>query len=187
MTDAELTDGLRQRNASVVHFSHHAEMGRRTVFPTDLLQAIENKDAWTLSCHVIWPDHRMDLVGSVGIILQPTAISQVISVSSRDSGSREHHDGSDQSSGVPLSKESLDATFNPTGAYNEWRVKGAQVAGIFVAEPPLIYTKKIQLIGGGPHQIETIASAETSLREVIDAFPDLCIYTMESTGLKLIN
>ena len=105
MTDEELVQALRQRRAAIVHFSHHADMGRGVTFPGDLQDAIAHRDRWALSCHVVWPGHSMDLVGSVGVILDVTSTSQVVSINSRDSGSRQLPDGSDVFGGMSLSKK----------------------------------------------------------------------------------
>src|SRR5258708_2979548 len=185
MTDDELKSGLQRRGALVVHFSHHANMRLGGVFPTDLQSAIANKDRWTLSCVVVWPDHRMDLPGSVGIILEPSSTSQIVSVKSEDAGSWEPPNGGDVSGGVPLSRESFDATFEVTGAYNEWRVKGAHVAGVFVARPNAIHAKKKQLLGSGHHAGEIIGATPIDIGEVFNAFPDLDVCTIDFDGRKL--
>jgi hypothetical protein len=129
----------------------------------------------------------MDLAGSVGIILDITSTSQVVSVNSRDSGSRQVQDGTDVSGGVSLSMESFAATFQLTGAYNEWRVKGSGVTGIFVAQTSSIYAKKKRIIGSGEHQQETIAATDIAIGDVNGEFPDYNIYTMDSSGLTLVQ
>jgi hypothetical protein len=62
--------------------------------------------------------------GSVGVIFRPVC-ANVISAAGSDSGSTMLPDGSDGSAGLPLSPESLAATFEVGhDSYNEWRVRG---------------------------------------------------------------
>lgn len=187
MTDQDLVDAIQHQRATVVHFSHHAATRPDTVFPTDLINSIGNGGVWTLSCHVLWPDHRMDLVGSVGLILDIIASSQVVSVRSCDSGSWPLPDGSDQSLGVALSKRSFRDTFSITGAYNEWRVKGACVKGIFVANPDHIYVRKKKVVTGGPYQQEIVGPEPILLDDIQTIFPNHNIYTMGLDGLQLLR
>jgi hypothetical protein len=99
MNDDELARKLKERDAVVVHFSHHANMRGRGVFPVDMHEAIRNKDHWALSCSVLWPGYGMDPCGSVGVLFKPL-VASVLSVSNKDSGSWTTHDGIDQSAGV---------------------------------------------------------------------------------------
>lgn len=63
MTLDELQQGLADRNAAIVHFSHHADTRPGSYFPHDLKNAIANNDTWPLSCCVLWPGHQMNLPG----------------------------------------------------------------------------------------------------------------------------
>ncbi|MDB6103183.1 MAG: hypothetical protein JWO52_3182 [Gammaproteobacteria bacterium] len=187
MTDDEIVDAIRQNRAAVVHFSHHSNMRPGGTFPDDLLDAIINKARWALSCHVLWPKHGMDVVGSVGLLLEVTSASQVISVRSDDSGSLTLPDGSDHSLGVPFSKQSFEDTFNLTGAYNEWRVKDAGIKGIFVANPRAIYAKTKKDVGEGEHRQEIIAAEQIELATIEALFTNHDLYTMGINGLQLLR
>ena len=187
MTDAELVDALKRKRAAVVHFSHHSDMRRGVAFPGDLVNSIANKDDWSLCCHVVWPGHGMDLVGSVGLIFDVTSTSQVLRVRNDDAGSWELPNGSVDSLGVPLSKNSFDDTFSPVGAYNEWRVRGANVVGIFVAVPENIYVRKYLVRGEGELRWEGIGKDPISFEEVASEFSDQDIYTIGPAGLKLLR
>ena len=187
MTDEELSGYLADRKAAVVHLSHHSVMDQnRPIFPADLHGAIAKRSEFNLSCVVVWPGDRMDLPGSVGVIFKPTCAS-VLSVSNSDSGSMTLPDGSDGSAGVPLSASSLASTFKVCGAYNEWRVRDAEVVGIFIANPSNIYVKKEQKFDAGGHKFNEVAATSVSLNEVLDAFPDRKIFTMGPDGLIAVS
>src|SRR5271165_353936 len=133
MTDAELLAALDERQAMIVHLSHYAKMREGGVFPDDLVAAIANKAAWTLSCVVLWPGHAMDLPGSIGVIFRPVSVANVVSVCADDAGAMQFPDGAEDSLGSRLSAETFGQTFAVRrGAYNEWRVKDCDVLGIFV-------------------------------------------------------
>jgi hypothetical protein len=144
MKDAELTRELDLRKALVVHFSCHARMDHpEFLFPDDMLNAIEHRNNFSLACSVVWPGHPMKLLGSVGIIFKPS-VSSVLSVSQTDSGSTE-----EGSLGKPLTQVTLVETFNvKPGDHNEWRVKGAELKGIFIADPKNIEVRRQQLPAG---------------------------------------
>lgn len=182
-----LSHALKERNAIVVHFSHHANMREGGVFPIDLHNAIENRAVWSLSTCVLWPGHNMDLPGSVGIIFRPLE-ANVNSVSPSDSGSFNGADGSDQSAGVPLSPESFLETFHPPdGGYNEWRVQGADVMGIFISDIERICVKKELKVPFGDRQMTTIGLAVATIDEVRISFPGLEVFTLDAGGLVPIN
>lgn len=192
MNTNELLDSLAKRNAAIVHFSHHADMRSGVVFPGDMHNAIVNRDKWSLSCCVLWPGHQMDLPGSVGVIFEPITVININSVSSDDSGSYQSPDGTDNSAGEAISKASFNNTFNcHPGRYNEWRVQGASVKGIFVADPNAILVKKLLLleIPGLPDasKIETIGMEEISLKEIFETFPAQHVFTMGKSGLVEIT
>ncbi len=184
MNDYALRKKLEERRAVVVHFSHHANMRENGVFPTDLQAAIANKDDWPLSCSVLWPGHGMELCGSVGVMFSPSVVS-VQSVSNTDSGSWAAPDGRDQSGGEPLTAESFEKTFQVVGAYNEWRIRGAKVAGIFVHNLRSIWVKKRVSVTGLPDGeiLVEIGVTPIPLSEVFDAFPALQIFTMAADSL----
>lgn len=183
MNDDELRKKLEERRAAVVHFSHHAKMREGGVFPTDLQAAIANKDDWPLSCSVLWPGHGMEPCGSVGVMFRPSVVS-VQSVSNTDSGSWATPDGKDQSGGEPLTAESFERTFRVVGTYNEWRIRGAEVAGIFVHDLRSILVKKRISVAGLPDGeiLVEIGATSIPLLEVFDAFPALPIFTMAADG-----
>jgi len=186
MTDSELCRYLDDRKALIVHFSHYANMRAGGEFPADLQAAIENADKWALSSCVVWAGHPMELPGDVGIIFEPCA-SNVVSVKNEDSGSSTTQDGDERSSGGPLTVESLGQTFNVVGRYNEWRVKGGTVRGIYVRSQSGLQAKRKQVIGGGPAPIEDISLVEVTLAEIHAAFPALRIYTHGSHGVHDIT
>lgn len=188
MTDAELLEFLDSHAAVVVHFSHFAVMREGVVFPDDLQEAIAHRNDWALSCCVFGPRQRMDLPGSVGIILKPT-VASVLSVSNSDAGASTLLDGSENSGGDPVITidsvaASLDIGSHP---YNEWRVKGAEVIGIIVANPGHMLAKRSQTFEIDGREETIIAQHPVTFDEVASAFPDLPIYTMSQAGLILLR
>jgi hypothetical protein len=188
LNDHMLSKMLFARKAIVIHFSHHANMRKDGVFPRDLQEAIEHKDEWPLSCSVLWPGHSIDPCGSVGVIFEPD-VASVISVSNMDAGSWTELDGTDQSDGEPLTAESFNKTFDVVGAYNEWRIRGAKVAGIFVHDVKSIMVKKMLDISGLPDGIilQEIGFVTIQISEVFEAFPYLPVFTMTKTELIRLN
>ncbi len=188
MTDDTLLAQLNARKATVVHFSHHANMRDGGVFPYDLQQAILNKDKWSLSCSVLWPGHSMQPCGSVGVIFQRT-VASVLSVSNTDAGSHMGDDGIDRTAGEPLSFDSFAKTFQVTGAYNEWRVRGASVLGIFVHDIVRLGAKKRLEVPGLPDGgvLHEIGCTCIDLVEVFDAFPALPVFTIAPAGLVSVS
>ncbi|WP_374682861.1 hypothetical protein [Accumulibacter sp.] len=184
MTDQELSAFLATKGAAVVHLSHHAVMDpARPIWPEDMRRAIAKKDDFNLSCVVVWPGHRMPLPGSVGVIFKPTC-ANVVSASSSDSGSTMLPDGSDGSAGFPLSPETLASTFDVwNGTYNEWRVRGAEVVGIFVADPSNIEVKKDVVLNAGGHEFKDVAATSITMGEVFAAFPHHSVFTMGPAGM----
>lgn len=184
--DEYLFREMATRRAAVVHFSHHAIMAFDGPFPEDLEHAIAVKDSEARSCCVVWPGHAMDLPGSVGVVFDVT-VENVISVFPNDSGSFDLGDGMDASNGVPLTKESFDQTFQPTGPYNEWRVRGAQVKGIFVSDPNHICAKRrfVDASWCRPSyaHVDTVRCEEVSVDFVRQSFPKLRLLKMTSDGL----
>jgi hypothetical protein len=188
MTDDELSVALSTRQAAVVHFSHFANMRAGGVFPNDLQSAISNKDKWPLSCSVLWPGHTMQPCGCVGVIFKP-CVASVLSVSPTDSGSYSASDGIDYSGGQLLCGDTFASTFQVVDAYNEWRVIGADVIGIFVSNVYFVQAKKAMKIGGLPdgELLEEIGPTRIELSEVFDAFIDLRVFTMTSSGLTRVH
>ena len=132
---------LKKREVEIVHFSNHADPHRGLLFPQDLQDAIENRNCWELSCHAIWPGHDMHLFGSVGIIFSPS-VENVLTVANCDSGSSDYASG-----GKPLTIDSFNESLQvPPDEYNEWRILGAEVKGIFVANPELYSNPKTWLL-----------------------------------------
>lgn len=184
MTDQDLSAFLAAKGAAVVHLSHHSVMDpTRPIWPEDMRRAIAKKDDSNLSCVVVWPGHRMQLPGSVGVIFKPTC-ANVVSAASSDSGSPMLPDGSDGSAGFPLSPETLASTFDVwIGNYNEWRVRGAEVMGIFVADPSNIEVKKDVVLNAGGHEFKDVAATSIAMGEVFAAFPHQSVFTMGPAGL----
>jgi hypothetical protein len=171
---------LSARQSLIVHFSHHANMRAGGIFPNDMHDAIENRNEWVLSCCAVWPGHNMDLPGSVGVVFNPSP-SNVVSVSNSDSGSSTDRDGAEQSAGVPLSPHSFHDSFRVAGAYNEWRLLGAEVVGIFVANPHEIYTKREVVVPFEGGVIREISAEPVSLGYVLECFPQLRVFTMSGS------
>lgn len=182
MTDVELNAELSARDALVVHFSHHATMREGVFFPQDLHDAIQYRDDWPLSCCVVWPNHQMELPGSVGVIFSPS-VSDVLSVLNTDSGSSIGVGGKDNSDGIPLSRQSLSASFNVLGHYNEWRVRGAEVYGVYVSDVDSIAVRKEVRLDVGARRETFVSAEEVAIDEVVEAFPDCNIYTISDRGI----
>lgn len=184
MTDQELSDFLDAKGAAVVHLSHHAVMDpNRPIWPEDMRQAIARRADFNLSCVVAWPGHAMLLPGSVGVIFRPDC-AHVISAAGSDSGSTMLPDGTDGSAGLPLSPESLAATFEVAhGSYNEWRVCGAKVIGIFVADPTKIDVKKAVRLKAGGVEFDDVAATRILIGEVFAEFPKHPVFTLGAAGL----
>jgi hypothetical protein len=187
MTEDEFSLLVDKEAIAVVHFSHFADMGRKLTFPDDMRQAISNTNIWALSCCALTPGRRMQLPGEVGILLCPK-LSHVLSVSSGDAGASTLPDGSELSGGQPPSREAVLTSLNPgLQSYNEWRVRGAEVVGIFVSRVDHVAVKKRLSFDGplGPEQ--TIASECVPLGVVFDAFPSLPVYVMGASGLTRLT
>lgn len=186
MNEFSLSDELHSKSAIVVHFSHHGKMREGGVFPDDLVAAINNHCDWTLSCCVLWPGHLMDLPGSVGVIFKPIE-NNVISVSPSDSGSSSSHDGTDQSFGLPLSPETFEQTFHPNiNSYNEWRIRGGEVAGLFISDVRNIWVKQRINLVAGSSEFSEIGATQVTLDYVRQCFPDMEFFTYGASGLMRI-
>lgn len=184
MNDEEFAEEMNRRKAVVVHFSHLANMREGGTFPEDLQAAIDNREIWPLSCSVLFPGHAMTPVGSVGVIFDPR-IANVVSVSNKDSGSFLGNDGVDQSSGDPLDSKSFQETFAVAGPYNEWRVKGANVRGIFVVDSRRIFAKMAFTFRDPMTGVDVadITWQQITLPDVFAAFPGLSVFTLDNNGL----
>jgi hypothetical protein len=180
MTDKDLSEILEGKRAAVVHLSHHGVMDPlRPIFPEDMRRALAMREEINLSCVVIWPGHRMSLPGSVGVIFKPKC-ANVNSVSNSDAGSMTLADGTDGSLGSPLTQETLTATFDvQPGHYNEWRVRGAEVLGIFVDDPRSISVKKDLVFYVGGEKVITVAADPIGIAEVFSAFPKCSIFVSD--------
>ena len=183
MTHAELLAKLRARQALIVHFSAHGVMRPGLDFPTDLQQVLAEKRTWPLSCSVLTPGHRMDVTGSVGVVLEPRSAADVLRVHHADAGAYDD-DGTNQSLGAALSDVSFDASIDGVvpGTYNEWRVRGAKPVGVFVLNPANILVRQTFIVPGPYGQEEIVAAGRISLDEVRAAFPGQPIWTMASGG-----
>lgn len=187
MTDEQLAEELKRRNAAVVHFSHHAKTRADGVFPDDLLNAIANRDSWPLSCSVLYPGHKMVPVGSVGVLFDPK-VANIISVDNQDSGSSFGHDEIERSQGQPLDEASLHRSFALAEGckYNEWRVQGAAVKGIFVLDPDNISVKQLQALDvpNTDLVVEDIGAISIHLADVFSAFDGQKVFTLDDNGLR---
>ena len=183
MTHDELLAKLEARRALIVHFSAHAVMREGLDFPTDLKQVLTELEPWPLSCSVLTPGHRMDVTGSVGVVLEPRTADDVLRVHHVDAGAYDVA-GANQSSGAALSCKSFDASINltPPGAYNEWRVLGAKPVGIFVLDPAYILVRQKFTVPGPFGEEEAIAASPISFDAVRTMFPHQPIWTMAPVG-----
>lgn len=183
MSEDEFSQLLAEQAVTVVHFSHYGNMGRDLIFPDDMNGAILNKDAWALSCCALTPGRRMSLPGEVGLLLRPK-LANVLSVSSSDAGASTLPDGSELSGGDAPTRDAVLASLDPgPNPYNEWRVQGAEVVGIFVAHPSVVAIRK-RVAFEGPFGTETtLASESVPMNVIFDAFPRLPVFTMGPVGL----
>ena len=204
MTDItfdEMWNELAQRQALIVHFSNHADMGRKEAyFPNDLQSAIKNYQNgphWPLSCSVLWPGHKMSPVGSVGLILEPQSINNILSVKKSDSGSMCFQDGSEGSLGDPLTKASLNSSFEvKQGDYNEWRVRGAKPVGIFIHDLCNIEVRGLihrdQRLKGLPTEMIAFEPEFTAelhsiqVDRVKSSYPDFYIKTIKNGNIQVV-
>ncbi|MGE4302607.1 MAG: hypothetical protein AB7E24_01080 [Novosphingobium sp.] len=174
---------LDARQALIVHFSAHALMRKGVDFPTDLKQVLAGKEPWPLSCSVLTPGHHMNVTGSVGVILEPRAVEDVLRVHHGDAGAYDDA-GVNQSLGAVLSDATFDASIDDTepGAYNEWRVRGARPVGIFVLDPTNILVRQ-KFSFEGPYGLEEdIAAQPISFDAIRAMFPGQPILTMTPDG-----
>lgn len=183
MNELHFKQLLAQKIIAVVHFSHYAVMNHRVSFPHDLIYAIKNYQTETRSCCAVFPDHGMQLPGSVGLILNPK-LSQLLSVCGSDSGSSDIG-GDEGSLGEEPTEDSILRSLCITdGGYNEWRVRGASPSGIFVADPKNIQAKQKVKYTVEEEQYTDIVSKRICLSQVFEAFPSLHVFTMGFRGLE---
>lgn len=183
MTDQELNDYLESKKALVVHFSHHVLMNsNHPYYPEDMLRVLKRNGEFPNSCSVLWPGHTMDLIGSVGVLFEPTC-ETIHSVSAGDSGSLTFNDGTEGSLGRPLAYPNLESSFDvPPGSYNEWRIQGAAIKGIFIADPKNILVKcEVEKDVNG-QKIKFDTQKRITISEVFATFPDSLIFTMNAQG-----
>lgn len=179
----DLMNKLGARNALIVHFSAHAVMRAGLNFPTDLQQVLAEQEPWPLSCSVLTPGHQMDVTGSVGVVLEPRSVEDVLRVHHGDAGAYDD-DGTNQSLGEALTDASFDMSIDNVEplTYNEWRVRGAKPIGIFVLDPVNILVRQKRVMHGPFGSVEAIAAEPISLEEIRAAFPGESIWTMTPDG-----
>lgn len=179
----ELVD---ERNVAVVHFSHCATMNHRVEFPEDLNHAIDHFANETRSCCALFPGHEMSLPGSVGLIFSPT-LAQVLSVCSSDSGSTDFG-GEEGSLGESPTEEAILGSLNVrSGDYNEWRIRGAEPIGIFVANPAMIEVRKAVTYSLGDNKFSDFECKNIQLSDVFTAFPGKPVFTMGTNGIEKLG
>jgi hypothetical protein len=187
MTYEDLIRQLRRRSALIVHFSHHSNMRQGGVFPADLHAAMANSRNWPLSCCVVWPRHRMQLPGSVGVVLLPRSLDSIVLMHFGDSGSMTIDGGEYGLGANQVTEEAVEHTFKvpPNERYNEWRVRESDAIGIYVEGRP--YVKKYETVKKEEHQITTITPQSISLQEIHDAFSELPIYSRHEERIVATN
>lgn len=186
LNEIRFNELLDHRQVAVVHFSHHGIMGHHVEFPLDLQHALANYDTETRSCCALFPGHRMNLPGSVGVIFKPTR-SQVLSVCRCDSGSSDIGGIEGSLGNEPTEDAILESLNIADGNYNEWRIRGSMPIGIFVANPFNVMAKKIQTLTCGDEVISEIGCMTIMLDDVFEAFPSLPIFTMGLNGLEVLR
>ena len=183
MDDTLFDNLIKEQRLAVVHFSYNAVMDHRFTFPDDLAHAISAFEDEPRSCCAVFPGHKMDLPGSVGVIFSPKH-SHILSVCSVDSGSS-NYAGKECSMGYdPEDDAILESLRVPVGMYNEWRIQGANPVGIFVANPLCIWVKKELTVEFGAERITDIGCVPISLQAVKVAFPYFQVFTMTAEGLE---
>lgn len=177
---------LTDRGVVIVHFSHFYAMGHDVEFPDDLEHAITFYQSETRSCCALWPGHNMELPGDVGVIFKPT-FEQVLSVLADDSGSSDF-EGAENSGGHAPSEQTILESFNVlAGSYNEWRVRGAEPVGIFVANTNKILVKRKQQILHNGEALEVINRINIEILSVFGAFPKMSTFTMTAEKLVCLH
>ena len=192
MTYEDLLRQLRERQALIVHFSHHANMRDGGVFPADLHAAALNNRTWALSSCLVWPSHHMSLPGSVGLILHPRSLASIIGIRSVDAGYSTDKYGHEQGAGDNLSQDSLIHSFDVSrGDYNEWRVRDFDVVGIYwEAENGHIYAKKhadLKHPDTGETIAQEIVMQKISVSDVHNSFPELPVFTRNGDKVVASN
>ena len=131
----------------------------------------------------------MPLPGEVGLVFRPTAVDQILSVASTDAGAQQFGCGEEVSGGVALTPQSLADSFDvKAGDYNEWRVRGAEVCGIFVAQAGGVNAKRVlKLDDGNAFGGDIIAASPFSIAEVRAAFAPLPLLTMTANGPMVVS
>jgi hypothetical protein len=192
MKEDQFNKFVLRHHVVVVHFSHHGVMGHEVPFPEDLRHALKTWTTEIRSCCALWPGHKMNLPGSVGLIYRPT-LSNIVSVGCTDSGSS-NHNGREGSLGEPPSAAALVRSLRNVqpGDYNEWRIVGAQPTGIFVASTSHILVKK-WVVPSVPQELlfeeiePVLACAKSTLEIVATEFSSHNIYTLSEKGLVLVR
>ena len=125
----------------------------------------------------------MDLLGSVGIIFKLT-FQHILSALSEDSGSSKYGESESSGGDKPCENIILASLIVPIGRYNEWRVRGAEPIGIFIAETGNICAKQKRQFSHCDKTIEFIGSTNITLESVINAFPNFPIFTLGPAGVS---
>lgn len=82
-----------------------------------------------------------------------------------------------------LTVASFETSFSVSpGNYNEWRVQGAEIEGIFVADPNNIFVKCEVEEGAGEWKTKTNGRKAITMDELFATLPDSRIVTMKSQG-----
>lgn len=173
-------------------------MDNASLFPDDLKNAIKicELGQGDLSCSLIWPAH-IKTFGAVGIILEPSSIDSITSISPKDSGTSVCSNGMRKGDGVPFSAEAVMDTFANSTDYNEWTVKNAKTIGIFVNHhEPLEVARRVSakdIPGYDPTMAhlfdnpEIIGTVMISISEIQTDFPSLPIYQYQNGDIIQIG
>jgi hypothetical protein len=186
LTYEELIWSLRRIPALIVHFSHHAKMREDGTFPEDLLASALNSGLWPLSCCLVWPDHKMNLPGSIGVVLRPRSLSSIVSVGSDDTASMSF-DWQEGTLGAHLTAEELKQSMEvQSGNYNEWRVRDCDVVGVYVEEPLQAKKAGPQFDPDDNYLVQDIALETIQPEELYRNFADLPIITRSGDRKRFV-
>lgn len=85
--------------------------------------------------------------------------------------------------------DTFESTFQVAGEYNEWRLQGVEVVGIFINNIYCVEAKRATRIQGLPdgELLRDIGATCIELTEVFDAFKTLRVFTMTPSGLARVS
>ena len=142
---------LQAHDAFMVHCSRPVRGGEaaddsRPLYPEDLRSTIRDLTIGgvrPVSCSIIWPAHQ-HCYGSVGIIVMPRRVQDILNTHYTDSSYKDGVGGL----GAPFSDRALSDTMANSAEYNDWTINAANVIGIYIdSRPPLQIARPMLLEG----------------------------------------